>query len=347
MGQSFCCQNEKEATFENVEINQRTNAPQQREFPEEKTIDSVENEKTNPNLKSAALGYVSRKKYKQTLEWEPPRGFVFINIPIESAIPKFNKKLIKKHWEFQFEEKPEGEYLPPLSNAKDLHVYEGNWLRKKLKHGPGREIYPDGTMFVGNFREGKANGKGRLVKPDGVVYEGEFKNGQANGKGTLYKKNGAKYEGDFRDDMQDGKGTETWEDGTYYEGYYSKNKKHGSGKLVWSQNNYYLGEFKNNLMEGAGEYRWSDGKVYKGSWKQGKMHGKGEFNWPNGSTYKGNYAEDLKHGKGKMSWKDGRVYDGHWKEGLQHGEALYSCKKYSFNPKKSLWENGEKVKWLD
>jgi len=37
---------------------------------------------------------------------------------------------------------------------------------------------PDGAVYEGDFKEGKANGKGKMTPPDGTVYEGDFKEGK-------------------------------------------------------------------------------------------------------------------------------------------------------------------------
>ena len=43
-----------------------------------------------------------------------------------------------------------------------------------MREGKGRQIWPDGSMYEGWWRDNKANGKGRLIHADGDVYEGEW-----------------------------------------------------------------------------------------------------------------------------------------------------------------------------
>ena len=46
-----------------------------------------------------------------------------------------------------------------------------------LKHGFGKEIRPDGTVFEGQYFNGVKHGKGALQKPDGSYYLGDFHSG--------------------------------------------------------------------------------------------------------------------------------------------------------------------------
>ena len=46
--------------------------------------------------------------------------------------------------------------------------------------------------------------------PDGSVYIGQLKDGKRDGRGTLTCTNGNKYEGQYQNDMKHGQGTETF-----------------------------------------------------------------------------------------------------------------------------------------
>ena len=76
------------------------------------------------------------------------------------------------------------------------------------------------------------------------------------------------------------------------------------------------------------------------------MDGYGIFTWPDGRKYIGNYKNDKKDGYGELTTKDGKKYKGHWKNGKQHGEGEF------FFPdkniwKKGIWENGNRIKWIE
>ena len=50
--------------------------------------------------------------------------------------------------------------------------------------------YPDGRIYVGEFKDGSFHGRGIYSWPDGRVYVGEFKDGKRNGEGTLTRPEG-------------------------------------------------------------------------------------------------------------------------------------------------------------
>jgi len=51
--------------------------------------------------------------------------------------------------------------------------YDGDWiLGRDIRQGKGRQIWPDGSMYEGWWKDNKANGKGRLIHADGDVYDG-------------------------------------------------------------------------------------------------------------------------------------------------------------------------------
>jgi hypothetical protein len=59
--------------------------------------------------------------------------------------------------------------------------------------------YPDGSAYVGEFKDSKYNGQGKLSYTDGSKYVGEFKNNLPNGQGTLTYPDGRKYQEEFKD----------------------------------------------------------------------------------------------------------------------------------------------------
>jgi hypothetical protein len=63
----------------------------------------------------------------------------------------------------------------------------------------GAEIYPDGSKYVGEFKDGKEDGRGILTYPDGSRYVGEFKDDMKNGQGIYTAPNGAEFVGEFKD----------------------------------------------------------------------------------------------------------------------------------------------------
>ena len=84
----------------------------------------------------------------------------------------------------------------------NMAKYKGQWKKGKgtIRHGKGIQIWPDGSMYEGWWRDNKADGKGRLIHGNGDVYEGMWVNDKAHGPGIYSHKNGAKYEGQWMED---------------------------------------------------------------------------------------------------------------------------------------------------
>ena len=116
----------------------------------------------------------------------------------------------------------------PLVSLENGARYQGEWLRGAgVRQGKGVQIWPDGSLYEGWWRDNKANGKGRLVHADGDIYDGFWKDDKAHGFGIYSHLDGARYEGFWREDKQHGHGLETWPDGASYEGDYVDGRKHG------------------------------------------------------------------------------------------------------------------------
>ena len=75
-------------------------------------------------------------------------------------------------------------------------VYEGQW-GKNRKHGIGKAIYPDGTTWEGEYRDGATwLGNGTFKYNNGNVYCGTIVNGLMHGQVCMrYGSNGDVYEG--------------------------------------------------------------------------------------------------------------------------------------------------------
>lgn len=43
-----------------------------------------------------------------------------------------------------------------------------------IQHGNGEFIFPDGSKFIGNWKNGLAHGKGTMYHANGDVYTGDF-----------------------------------------------------------------------------------------------------------------------------------------------------------------------------
>jgi hypothetical protein len=59
----------------------------------------------------------------------------------------------------------------------------------------GSITFPDGTKYVGEFRNNNYDGLGSLTYPDGSKYDGEFRNNNRDGRGIYRSNDGFKYIG--------------------------------------------------------------------------------------------------------------------------------------------------------
>ena len=109
----------------------------------------------------------------------------------------------------------------------DKSEYEGEWNAQNLRDGRGIQIWPNGSIYEGYWRNGKTHGKGRLIHADGDVQEGDWVEDKAHGYGSYVHNDGSKYEGGWVNDKQHGKGKEKWPDETRFEGEYVNGKKNG------------------------------------------------------------------------------------------------------------------------
>ena len=83
----------------------------------------------------------------------------------------------------------------------------------------------DGSLFVGNFKDGKANGEGYYFIFDGSFYHGKFENNKAvDSRGELMMEDDTEFVGDFKNNILDGKGVEKGDNYTY-KGHFKRGKR--------------------------------------------------------------------------------------------------------------------------
>ena len=144
--------------------------------------------------------------------------------------------------------------LPGGSILKDGGPYAGE-LSNGMRHGRGKQQYPNGDVFTGCFQQDKRVGIGRLDLAD----------------------NGGFYLGEWKDDERSGKGSLTYGNKDMYVGTWLKGMREGKGKLLWASGSWYDGQFKKDEMHGEGVMQFQNQDRYEGQFFEGKMHGKGMF----------------------------------------------------------------------
>ena len=66
---------------------------------------------------------------------------------------------------------------------------------------------PDGSKYVGEFKDGKYHGQGSYLFSDGRRYVGELKDGKRSGQGVFMLLDGTRYIGEYKDDKWNGVGS--------------------------------------------------------------------------------------------------------------------------------------------
>lgn len=150
---------------------------------------------------------------------------------------------------------------------------------------------PTATLPKSGASNGDGNGSGRQVWPDGASYDGQYKCGLKHGMGRFSWASGASYEGDFVEDRLEGSGYFRWACGSTYEGAWKDGRMHGFGLFTWPDGRSYEGEYHHDFKDGQGIFRWPDGRQYDGQWKDGVQHGSGMFTSAHGKCKKTEWRE--------------------------------------------------------
>ncbi|CAF2082510.1 unnamed protein product [Brassica napus] len=158
---------------------------------------------------------------------------------------------------------------------------------------------------------------------DGTIYEGDWDQGKISGKGKLIWSSGAKYEGDFSGGYLHGIGTMTSPDQSVYSGAWRMNVRHGLGRKEYCNSDLYDGSWREGSQEGRGSYSWTNGNRYIGSWKKGGMCGRGVMRWGNGDLFDGFWLNGCRHGSGVYKFADGSLYFGTWSRGVKDGKGIF------------------------
>ncbi len=131
----------------------------------------------------------------------------------------------------------------------DGSTYDGD-IKDGAPHGKGMVRFSDGTRYRGQFAAGQMEGRGSLAYPDKSVYKGTFKKGMLCGNGVLTFPDESRYEGFFKDDAYDGQGVWSTPLGITYEGGFKNGKFHGQGKVVLPDGSQFIGRFEDDRFYG-------------------------------------------------------------------------------------------------
>ena len=213
-----------------------------------------------------------------------------------------------------------GDYAGPVV-LSDGSVYDGQW-RDGKRLGKGRYFTSSGGLLEGIWNSG-LHIYGRVVYANGDHYEGQYWHMQRSGSGTfqsLYSTN--EYKGSWKYDKKHGFGSEKLSDGSQYTGYFEADLRHGEGQLTKGNGDSYVGEFMQGKQSGFGKWTREDGKRYEGLWAEGLKHGKGTL-ISKDKIYVGDFVQGKKEGQGVLTWGDFR-YEGEFADNKMHGKGAIS-----------------------
>ena len=167
----------------------------------------------------------------------------------------------------QMVETLENSFLPSqVSKFKSLTDDKGQYTGEIInseRHGIGRNIYPNGDVYEGSWREGFHDGLGRHKWIDGSYHIGYY----------------------LKDDKH-GSGLYVWDDYTKYIGEFANNVFNGVGEYWFEDGQVYLGEWLDGKMHGFGIFTTSSGLRYEGMWFSGKLHGEAYSVYADGNAIK-------------------------------------------------------------
>jgi len=112
------------------------------------------------------------------------------------------------------------------------------------------EYWPDGTYYVGDFKNDLYHGYGKLYFSESRFYEGQFSQGMFHGKGIFH--HGDEYVvGQFLNHHISGYAEAKFNRGSY-KGYWNKNRFHGEGILIYDDLTFDGTFFNVNINDTGG-----------------------------------------------------------------------------------------------
>jgi len=211
-------------------------------------------------------------------------------------------------------------YLFEGETERDLIAqFVTEMIRLKANNGESDGHPPSETTLDNPPKQGFA----RVVYPDYSIYEGDYDNGQRHGSGTLTLIDGTRFIGLWAKDERHGQGTEYWVDGTVIQSNYARGQREGSVEISWPHGSIYKGDFENGRAHGEGELWRRDGTNYRGQFQDDCIHGEGTMEWRGGIRYVGQFVQNRREGLGSIEWPTGHwsKYSGDWKDSKHHGRG--------------------------
>lgn len=204
-----------------------------------------------------------------------------------------------------------------IKSLNDGRKQKGLWRRGILvQEDPQLVIEENGSvqqLQLGCISGNCADGKGVFLHPDGSVYIGDFKNGKKSGVGICYYPGKTEYRGSWLNNLPNGSGTMTMPDGDKKAGLWQEGQLQSEEKVA--QQTQKESCLSGDCQNGYGVYLQADGRRYQGPFRNGKPNGTGTYYFTNGERYEGQMLDGELNGKGSLYFPDGRIISGYWQKG--------------------------------
>ena len=87
-------------------------------------------------------------------------------------------------------------YLENIETFENVYVGQ---VKADMAHGFGVGVCPDGSIYIGEWKNGSKSGIGKLITDDMLMtLEGEFKGNQANGVVDILWEDGSEWHGEYK-----------------------------------------------------------------------------------------------------------------------------------------------------
>lgn len=160
--------------------------------------------------------------------------------------------------------------------------YEGRLCDYIGPCGQGKMTYSDGSIYVGNFRDGSRNGKGKITFADGEIYEGNWFLDDCYEEGRITFPSGRSLFGIWTDGIFFAKTEEEFNT-------FRKESKHFCAYFGKTAGEYH----DERCPNGFGKKSFPNGDFYEGNWENGKRFATGTLQYADGLTLSGAWLNDL------------------------------------------------------
>lgn len=221
-------------------------------------------------------------------------------------------------------DRPDGAGIKTFADGKILKGYwkRGNFDREDANLSFDQN-YASGQYKSDCISGDCINGNGVFLYPNGDIYVGDFKQGKRHGVGVCYYANRSEYRGVWAADQPSGKGTLLTASGETKTGIW----KFGQLQEIPSSNTIRETEMassfvpnissclEGNCTDGYGKYIFQDSSIYTGYFSKGLPDGLGQVAYKNGDRYEGMMRAGRLHGEGSLI-RSGRRITGIWENGV-------------------------------